>query len=184
MIFDRKLMVSIAGRKSHFLSRFPVSFSLLIDNPKANWCYRSEPEPSTNHRAIPIPRGKLLGGSSAINGLVYVRGHQLDYDTWGQLGNRGWSYNDVLPLFKRIESYDSGESLYRGRAGPLVITQAPDSNPIYDQLFKAGKELKMRVDRQKIESTSADANSTASAPFGPGDGAVGDAMVAALPEDR
>ncbi len=138
---NNQVLLLEAGRRSHFLARFPVSFSLLIDNPKANWCYRSEPEAGTKHRAIPIPRGKLLGGSSAINGLVYVRGHQLDYDTWAQLGNRGWSYNDVLPLFKRIESYDSGEALYRGRAGPLVITQAPDSNPIYDQLFKAGKEL-------------------------------------------
>ncbi|MDG2075641.1 MAG: GMC family oxidoreductase N-terminal domain-containing protein, partial [Arenicellales bacterium] len=97
-----KVLLLEAGNKGHFLSRVPVSFSLLIDNPAANWCYRSEPEAGTNDRHIPIPRGKLLGGSSAINGLVYVRGQQLDYDTWAQLGNRGWSYADVLPFFKKM----------------------------------------------------------------------------------
>ena len=81
--------------------RVPVSFSRLIDNPAANWCYRSEPETNTNNRTIPVPRGRLLGGSSAINGLVYVRGQSLDYDMWAQLGNRGWSFDDVLPIFKR-----------------------------------------------------------------------------------
>ncbi|MEE2611791.1 MAG: GMC family oxidoreductase N-terminal domain-containing protein, partial [Pseudomonadota bacterium] len=130
-----------AGSKGHFLSRVPVSFSLLIDNPAANWCYRSEPEAGTNERQIPIPRGKLLGGSSAINGLVYVRGQQLDYDTWAQLGNRGWSYADVLPFFKKMESFEKGESEYRGRSGPLRITEVVDQNPIYEQLFKAGGAL-------------------------------------------
>ena len=73
-----KVLLLEAGSKGHFLSRVPVSFSLLIDNPAANWCYRSEPEAGTNERQIPIPRGKLLGGSSAINGLVYARGQQLE----------------------------------------------------------------------------------------------------------
>ena len=136
-----KVLLLEAGSKGHFLSRVPVSFSLLIDNPAANWCYRSEPEAGTNERQIPIPRGKLLGGSSAINGLVYVRGQQLDYDTWAQLGNRGWSYADVLPFFKKMESFEKGESEYRGRSGPLRITEVVDQNPIYEQLFKAGGAL-------------------------------------------
>ena len=75
------------------------------NNPAANWCHRSQPEAATNNRAIPVPRGRLLGGSSSINGLVFVRGQALDFDTWAQLGNRGWSYEDVLPTFKRMESY-------------------------------------------------------------------------------
>src|SRR6185503_10689812 len=75
-----------AGRARHPYSRFPVSFGLLIDNASANWRYFSDPEENTANRAIPVPRGKLLGGSSAINGLVWVRGQTLDYDTWAQMG--------------------------------------------------------------------------------------------------
>src|SRR5436309_2942234 len=79
------------GRKSHPCSGLPVSFGLLINHAGANWLFESEPEPGTANRPIPVPRGKLLGGSSAINGLVFVRGEPLDYDTWAQAGNRGWS---------------------------------------------------------------------------------------------
>jgi choline dehydrogenase len=132
----RVLLVE-AGRASHPYSRFPVSFAFLIDNPAANWRYQSEPEPGTANRAIPVPRGKLLGGSSAINGLVWVRGQTLDYDTWAQMGARGWSWQDVAPLFTRIESYEKGSANGRGTAGPLRVTEVPDQNPLYDALFKA-----------------------------------------------
>src|SRR5262249_48884751 len=80
-----RVLLLEAGRASHPYSRFPVSFGLLIDNARANWRYESEPEPGTANRAIPVPRGKMLGGSSAINGLVWVRGQPLDYDTWAQM---------------------------------------------------------------------------------------------------
>src|SRR5262245_53653783 len=83
-----KVLLLEAGKASHPYSRLPVSFGLLINHPGANWLYESEPEPGTANRAIPVPRGKLLGGSSSINGLVFVRGQSLDYDTWAQLGNR------------------------------------------------------------------------------------------------
>jgi choline dehydrogenase len=126
-----------AGRAGHPYSRFPISFGLLIDHPTANWRYESEPEPGTANRAIPVPRGKLLGGSSAINGLVWVRGQTLDYDTWAQMGARGWSWQDVAPLFTRIESYEKGGVNGRGTAGPLRVTEVPDQNPLYDALFKA-----------------------------------------------
>ena len=96
-----------------------------------------DPEPNTANRAIPVPRGKLLGGSSAINGLVWVRGQPLDYDTWAQMGARGWSWQDVAPLFTRIESYEKGGANGRGTAGPLRVTEVPDQNPLYDALFKA-----------------------------------------------
>jgi hypothetical protein len=132
----RVLLVE-AGRASHPYSRFPISFGLLIDNPDANWRYESDPEPNTANRAIPVPRGKLLGGSSAINGLVWVRGQPLDYDTWAQMGARGWSWQDVAPLFTRIESYEKGGANGRGTAGPLRVTEVPDQNPLYDALFKA-----------------------------------------------
>ena len=132
----RVLLVE-AGRASHPYSRFPISFGLLIDNPDANWRYESDPEPGTANRAIPVPRGKLLGGSSAINGLVWVRGQPLDYDTWAQMGARGWSWQDVAPLFTRIESYEKGGTNGRGTGGPLRVTEVPDQNPLYDALFKA-----------------------------------------------
>jgi len=133
----RVLLVE-AGRASHPYSRFPISFGLLIDNPAANWRYESEPEPGTANRAIPVPRGKVLGGSSAINGLVWVRGQPLDYDTWAQMGARGWSWQDVAPLFTRIESYEDGSGANgRGTSGYLRVTEVPDQNPLYDALFKA-----------------------------------------------
>ena len=77
----------------------------MIDNPAVNWCYDAEPEEGTGRRRIPVPRGRMLGGSSSINGMVYIRGQAQDYDHWAQLGNRGWSYQDVLPVFRRMESY-------------------------------------------------------------------------------
>ncbi|MBL8674712.1 MAG: GMC family oxidoreductase N-terminal domain-containing protein, partial [Rhodospirillales bacterium] len=126
-----------AGRASHPYSRYPISFGLLIDHPGANWRYESDPEPGTANRRIPVPRGKLLGGSSAINGLVWVRGQQLDYDTWAQMGARGWSWQDVAPVFKRIEDFERGDDGVRGAGGPLHVSEVPDQNPLYDALFKA-----------------------------------------------
>src|SRR5215813_8658577 len=132
-----RVLLIEAGRASHPYARFPVSFGLLIDNARANWRYASEPEPGTANRVIPVRRGKLLGGSSAINGLVWVRGQPLDYDTWAQLGARGWSWQDVAPIFQRIENYERGNGQGRGVAGPLRVSEVPDRNPLYDALFKA-----------------------------------------------
>lgn len=134
-----KVLLVEAGKASHPYSRLPASFGLLIDNPAANWRFLSEPEPGTDNRQIPVPRGKLLGGSSAINGLVFVRGQPLDYDIWAQMGNRGWSYDDVLPLFRRMETYESGSGEHRGGAGPLRVSVVPDENPLYDALFAAAQ---------------------------------------------
>jgi len=134
-----RVLLLEAGRASHPYSRIPVSFGLLIDNPAANWRFFSEPEPGTANRQIPVPRGKLLGGSSAINGLVYVRGQPLDYDTWAQAGNRGWSWQDVAPIFQRMESYENEGDPIRGRDGPLRVSEVPDQNPLYDALFAAAQ---------------------------------------------
>jgi choline dehydrogenase len=136
---DNKVLLIEAGRASHPVSRLPASFALLIDNPLANWRYRSEPEENTSNREIPIPRGKLLGGSSSINGLVFVRGQKLDYDTWAQMGNTGWSYDEVLPFFKKMENYQGKSSELRGKEGPLKVSEVSDRNPIYDALFKSGE---------------------------------------------
>ena len=129
-----------AGRASHIYSRLPISFGLLIYDPSANWLYESDPEPGTANRPIPVPRGKLLGGSSAINGLVWVRGQPLDYDTWAQMGARGWSWQDVAPLFSRMENFEKRGSNGRGVGGPVHVSVAPDQNPLYDALFRAASE--------------------------------------------
>jgi choline dehydrogenase len=137
-----KVLVLEAGRENHPWTRVPIGFAKLIENPAANWLYSSEPEPGTGNRRIPIPRGKLLGGSSAINGMVFVRGQSQDYDQWAQLGNRGWSYREVLPIFRDMESYKGeGDEEYRGRTGPLRVTENRETGPIYDALIKAAGEV-------------------------------------------
>ena len=125
-----KVLVLEAGRESHPWSRIPVGFARLINNPAANWLYSSEPDEGTGQRRIPIPRGKLLGGSSSINGMVFVRGQSQDYDQWAQLGNRGWSYREVLPIFRDMESYQgTGDEEYRGRNGPLKVSENFETGP-------------------------------------------------------
>ena len=137
-----KVLVLEAGRESHPWSRIPVGFAKLIENPAANWLYSSEPDEGTGNRRIPIPRGKLLGGSSSINGMVFVRGQSQDYDQWAQLGNRGWSYREVLPIFRDMEDYQGdGDAEYRGSGGPLKVTENNESGDIYDALIKAAGEV-------------------------------------------
>ena len=144
---NSKVLLIEAGKKSHPYTRFPISFGLLINDPAANWLYESEPEPNTNQRAIPVPRGKVLGGSSAINGLVWVRGQPLDYDTWAQMGARGWSWRDVAPVFDRIEDFESTGLTSRGKGGPLHVQIVPDQNPLYDALFEAASQAGFKINR-------------------------------------
>jgi choline dehydrogenase len=136
-----KVLLLEAGPAGHPWTRIPVGYSRLITNPAVNWLYSSEPEPSTNGRRIPVPRGKLLGGSSAINGLAFVRGQAQDFDTWAQMGNQGWAYEDVLPFFKRMESYDEGDERFRGRSGPLKVTNPAPASPLYATVIKAAGEV-------------------------------------------
>jgi choline dehydrogenase len=137
-----KVLVLEAGAASHPWSWIPVGMARLIQNPAANWLYSAEPEPNTNGRRIPVPRGKLLGGSSAINGMAFVRGQAQDFDTWAQMGNRGWSYADVLPYFRRMESYGGvGEDGFRGRDGPLRVTNPEPREPLFQALIKAAAEV-------------------------------------------
>jgi len=129
-----------AGGKTHPLSRVPISFVHFINRPGVNWLYNSVPEESTGGRSIPVPRGKMLGGSSAINGMVWVRGQSHDYNHWAQLGNRGWSYQDVLPIFKKLEDYPEGDSEFRGAGGPIKISGiAHEKSALYDSIFKAAE---------------------------------------------
>mgnify|MGYP006271671231 CR=1 FL=1 len=137
-----KVLLLEAGRASHPWSRVPVGYAKLLTNPAANWLYSSEPEAATGGRRLPVPRGKLLGGSSAINGLAFVRGQSHDFDTWAQMGNQGWSYEDVLPFFKRIESYEGGgDDRFRGREGPLRVTDPEPRDPIFKALIEAAAQV-------------------------------------------
>ena len=137
----RRVLLLEAGPASHRWARIPVGYAKLVSNPDANWCYASEPEASTNGRRIPVPRGRILGGSSTINGLAFVRGQAQDFDTWAQMGNQGWSYRDVLPFFKRMESYDGGDDEFRGRDGPLRVTNPEPRDPLFAALIRAAGEV-------------------------------------------
>ena len=134
-----RILLLEAGKASHPYTSLPISFGLLIDRPGPNWRFFSEPEETTANRKIPVPRGKLLGGSSAINGQVWVRGQHLDYDTWGQLGNRGWSWSDVGPIFRRMENYEKGGDGLRGDEGPQGVSEIDDQNPLYDAILDAAE---------------------------------------------
>jgi choline dehydrogenase len=140
-----RVLLLEAGPARHRWGRVPIGYARLINNPVANWLYTAEPEPATNNRRIPVPRGKLLGGSSAINGMAFVRGQAQDFDTWAQMGNTGWSYADVLPLFRRMESYaGDGDGTYRGREGPLRVTNPPPREPIFAALIQAAAQAGIR----------------------------------------
>jgi len=126
----------------HFWSRVPIGMAKLIDNPAVNWVYESEPDKGSGGRRIPVPRGKMLGGSSSINGMVFVRGQPQDYDHWAQLGNRGWSYRDVLPIFRKMETYKGGSDEFRGRGGPLQVTDTPtDICPLHRRMMDAAEKI-------------------------------------------
>ncbi len=135
------LLLEAGGRDWNPLIHVPVGFWKMIDRPSVNWCFDTEPEPGTGDRRIPIPRGKVLGGSSSINGMLYVRGQALDYDTWAQLGNRGWSYEEVLPLFRRSERFERGGDEFRGGSGELSVADMIERHPLLDAFVEAGAEI-------------------------------------------
>jgi choline dehydrogenase len=139
----RVLLLEAGSHGSDFFwSRVPVGVSKMIDDPSVNWCYRSEPDEGSGGRQIEVPRGKMLGGSSSINGMVFIRGQAQDYDHWAQLGNRGWSYQDVLPIFKRMERYDGGSDEYRGREGILRVTDTPRHKvPLLEMIIEAAGNI-------------------------------------------
>ena len=139
---NNSVLLLEAGPADYRWTRVPVGSARMITNPKVNWLYSSEPEASTNGRRIPVPRGRMLGGSSALNGMAFVRGQAQDFDTWAQMGNTGWSYENVLPFFKRMESYDGdGDDTFRGRSGPLRVTNPEPREPFFAAVIKAAGEV-------------------------------------------
>jgi choline dehydrogenase len=122
---------------SYIWTRPPLALQFLVDNPKVDWRYEAEPHACHGDRRLAVPRGKMLGGSSSINAIVYNRGQKLDYDTWSALGCKGWSYEEVLPYFKRIESTEIGSDEHRGRNGPIKVTQTKKLSSFYDLFIKS-----------------------------------------------
>lgn len=117
----RVLLLEAGGKDSYPMIHIPLGFAFMMKNPKVNWCYETEPEPNMYNRKISWPRGKVLGGTSCINGMVYIRGQREDYDTWAADGNEGWSYDEVLPYFKRSEHKAEGPDEFHGYGGPLWV---------------------------------------------------------------
>lgn len=137
----RVLVIEHGGTDAGPFIQMPAALSYPMNMSRYDWGLESEPEPHLGGRVLATPRGKVIGGSSSINGMVYVRGHALDFDTWDEMGAQGWSYADVLPYFKRMEHWHGGpRSEYRGTDGPLHVTRGPRKNPLFDAFIKAGAE--------------------------------------------
>ncbi len=139
---DRKnkvILLEAGGRDINPWIHIPVGYFKTIHNPRVDWCYKTEPDPGLNGRSIEWPRGKVLGGSSSLNGLLYVRGQSQDYDRWRQMGNEGWGWDDVLPLFKRAENNERGADDYHGDEGPLSVSNMRIQRPITDAWVAAAQ---------------------------------------------
>jgi choline dehydrogenase len=131
------LLLEAGPKDSSMWINIPAGFVKLLNNPTYNWNFESEPDPNLANRRIPIPRGRTLGGSSSINGMLYVRGNPLDYNTWAQFGNRGWSYDSVLPYFRKAEHFVPGGDGSRGRGGPLNVEHMRERAELLDAFIDA-----------------------------------------------
>ncbi|MEO1019565.1 MAG: choline dehydrogenase [Pseudomonadota bacterium] len=140
----RILVLEFGGSDRSPLIRMPGALSLPMSMPRFDWGYQTEPEPHLGGRRLACPRGKVIGGSSSINGMVYVRGHARDFDHWAECAATGWSYADVLPYFLRMEDWHDGghggDPAWRGRGGPLHVTRGPRTNPLFHAFVEAGRE--------------------------------------------
>jgi choline dehydrogenase len=137
----RVLLLEAGGEDRNRWIHIPVGFGKTFAAPSVNWCYETEPDPGAGNRRVFWPRGKVLGGSSSINGMVYIRGQAEDFDHWRQLGNTGWSFDDVLPYFKRAEHQTRD---VHGTDGPLCVSDVPDRHPICEAFIKSAMELGFR----------------------------------------
>ncbi|HEY5208444.1 MAG TPA: choline dehydrogenase [Stellaceae bacterium] len=131
------LVLEAGARDNKMILKMPLAFVPASQRREFNWGYESEPDPTLNNRRLRVPRGKVLGGSSSINGMMYARGHARDFDHWRQLGNDGWSYADILPYYKRMESDWRGAGVYHGGDGPLATVPSGSDHPLYGA-FMAG----------------------------------------------
>ena len=137
---NRVLLLEAGGADSDPWIHIPAGFYRNIYNPKVAWYYETEPVPELNNRRISWPRGKTLGGSSSINGLIYIRGQHQDFDMWRQMGNAGWSYDDVLPYFRKAEDQEDGANPFHGKGGPLGVTSLRTDHPLHDAFIEGAQE--------------------------------------------
>ena len=135
------LLLEAGGKDNNPWIHIPVGYFKTMHNPNTDWCYRTEPDESMNNISIRYPRGKTLGGSSSINGLLYIRGQHRDYDIWRQSGNSGWGWNDVLPYFIKAENQERGESEFHGAGGPLSVSDQRIHLPLLDEFQNAAEEF-------------------------------------------
>jgi choline dehydrogenase len=153
------LLLEAGGEDNHPLVRMPVGFLKALQRPELTWGYEGEPEPFLNGRKMPIPRGRLLGGSSSINGMFHIRGHRLDFDHWRDSGCTGWGYEDVLPYFKRSETNWRGANHFHGGTGPLQINRIRNRHllpdPLREAAIKAGHAVNPDYDGEEIEGIAA-----------------------------
>ena len=136
----RVLLLEHGGSDRSVFIQMPSALSIPMNMPRYDWGYSSEPEPHLDGRRLHTPRGKVLGGSSSINGLVYIRGNPLDFDRWEEEGAKGWAYSHVLPYFRRAETRAEGPDAYRGGSGPLHTRYGPLRNPLYRAWIEAGRQ--------------------------------------------
>ncbi len=136
----RVLLLEAGGEDKSFWIHVPMGYAKTFVDPRVNWMFESEPEPELNDRTMYQPRGKVLGGTSSINGMIYMRGNAADYDQWRQLGNEGWDYESVLPYFRKAEDNERGESRYHGKGGPLRVSNQPYDWEIARTLLEACKQ--------------------------------------------
>jgi choline dehydrogenase len=137
----RVALIEAGGEDKNRWIHIPLGFGKTFADPSVNWCYETEPDPGAGDRRVFWPRGKVLGGSSSINGMVYIRGQVEDFDHWRQLGNTGWSYDDVLPYFRRAEHQTRGADAFHGTDGPLCVSDVPDHHPICQAFIDAAVTL-------------------------------------------
>lgn len=135
------LLLEAGGKATNPWVAIPLGYSKLYANPKVNWCYQSEPEKNLNNRSLFQPRGKLMGGSGAINGMIFIRGQREDFDNWESLGCDGWGFNDLLPFFKKTEDQQRGMDEYHATGGPLKISDLPTTYELGDAFHAASHKL-------------------------------------------
>ncbi len=143
------LVIEHGGTDAGPFIQMPAALSYPMNMSLYDWGFSSEPEPNMNNRRMACPRGKVIGGSSSINGMVYVRGHARDFDTWADMGADGWSYADVLPYYKRMENWHDGghggDPEWRGKDGPLHVSRGPRKNPLFQAFVDAGQQAGYEV---------------------------------------
>ncbi|MGH7095675.1 MAG: GMC family oxidoreductase, partial [Stellaceae bacterium] len=137
----RVVLLEAGGRDWNPLIHIPAGYMKLLDHKTLTWGFTSEPDPGVNGRSILYPRGKVLGGSSSINGMIYVRGQPEDFDHWAQLGNRGWDWDSVLPYFRRAESWEGGADEFHGQDGPLLTSRTSDRPELCEKIIEAGTQI-------------------------------------------